>query len=318
MTDFFWTLATISLPLSLTIYLSLDFASTSKELAKKLIEVSQLSNEKQQILLSQNETLEQQVTQRTSKLHQSIHELKITQAQLEQSEQRQSQQILRLNEEVISRTEEINSMKQTLASDFHDETGNLLSAITRQASLLRMNDGYSQKGAAVIDNIIANSNQLYASSRHFLWNLNNDSNDPHKLFEYLLSFAQGFYSGFGISFSAENGLAADFPGRLLPFAPLNLIFIFKEAINNVAKHAGATEVKLQLTQQNEFFVFSLIDDGNWKEPDKNVAHHGLHNMEKRCAQNRFHFSIYHPGNSGTRVDIGAPFVMKPIPASDAI
>ena len=86
LTDFFWIVASISVPLSIIIYFAVDFASTSKELAKKLTEVEQLSTEKQQILLSQNETLELQVTQRTFQLNQSLQELKSTQAQLIQSE----------------------------------------------------------------------------------------------------------------------------------------------------------------------------------------------------------------------------------------
>ena len=84
--DLQWAIAIASNPLCLVIYISLDFASTSKKLGKKLAEVQQLSTEKQQILLSQNETLEQQITQRTSQLNKSLQELKSTQAQLIQSE----------------------------------------------------------------------------------------------------------------------------------------------------------------------------------------------------------------------------------------
>ncbi|MEP6684935.1 MAG: hypothetical protein ABJA35_16800, partial [Parafilimonas sp.] len=73
-------------PLSLAIYLGYDFAKTSQSLRQKLSEVEQLSNEKQQILSAQNETLEKQVTERTTELNQSLENLKSTQAQLIQSE----------------------------------------------------------------------------------------------------------------------------------------------------------------------------------------------------------------------------------------
>ena len=73
-------------PLSLAIYLGYDFGKTSQSLRQKLTEVEQLSNEKQQILSAQNETLEKQVQERTSALNQSLQELKSTQAQLIQSE----------------------------------------------------------------------------------------------------------------------------------------------------------------------------------------------------------------------------------------
>jgi signal transduction histidine kinase len=72
--------------LSLAIYLGYSFGVTSQSLRKKLNEVEQLSIEKQQILSTQNETLERQVKERTAALNQSLTDLKSTQAQLIQSE----------------------------------------------------------------------------------------------------------------------------------------------------------------------------------------------------------------------------------------
>jgi len=84
--DLLYHFSVMCVPVSLSIYLSREFAFTSKELEKKLSQVEQLSAEKQQILMSQKETLEQQVTERTSALKQSLSELKSTQAQLIQQE----------------------------------------------------------------------------------------------------------------------------------------------------------------------------------------------------------------------------------------
>ena len=73
-------------PVGLAIYIGYSFGTTSQSLRQKLIEVEQLSNEKQQILALQNETLEKQVTERTAELNFSLLELKSTQSQLIQSE----------------------------------------------------------------------------------------------------------------------------------------------------------------------------------------------------------------------------------------
>jgi adenylate cyclase len=61
-------LAVFSLPLSISAYLAARFAHTNKELAEQLKNVETLSLEKQNILESQNEILEQQVTVRTKEL----------------------------------------------------------------------------------------------------------------------------------------------------------------------------------------------------------------------------------------------------------
>ena len=76
----------ICVSVSFSIYLAREFAFTSKDLEQKLEEVQQLSQDKQQILATQNETLERQVNERTSQLNQSLENLKATQTQLIQKE----------------------------------------------------------------------------------------------------------------------------------------------------------------------------------------------------------------------------------------
>jgi two-component system NtrC family sensor kinase len=77
----------------ITIYVAVNFTRKSKNLEVQLVEIEKLSKdnlkkeqEKQELLASQNEMLEKQVTERTSALQQSFAELKSTQSQLIQSE----------------------------------------------------------------------------------------------------------------------------------------------------------------------------------------------------------------------------------------
>ena len=83
---YLFVLAHLSIPLAVSIYLGYEFARTNRSLRQKLNEVSILSQEKQQMLAEQNETLEKQVTERTSQLKKSLEDLRSAQAQLIQSE----------------------------------------------------------------------------------------------------------------------------------------------------------------------------------------------------------------------------------------
>ena len=80
-------------PLTLALHLAWEFSTANKVLKMKLVQVEQLSHEtlqqeqeKQHLLATQNETLELQVTERTTELSQSLAELRTTQAQLIQKE----------------------------------------------------------------------------------------------------------------------------------------------------------------------------------------------------------------------------------------
>ncbi|MDX2071825.1 MAG: ATP-binding protein [Haliscomenobacter sp.] len=73
----FFDLNFLCVPISVSIYLGYDVSLTNISLAQKLIEVETLSVEKQAILSTQNETLEQQVAERTAELSSKNRELEI-------------------------------------------------------------------------------------------------------------------------------------------------------------------------------------------------------------------------------------------------
>ena len=91
--NLFLVFSGLSIPITTSIYLGLNFGFISNTLKQKLNEVNELSQknleqekEKQQILYVQNETLEKQVSERTGQLSKSLEELKSTQSQLIQAE----------------------------------------------------------------------------------------------------------------------------------------------------------------------------------------------------------------------------------------
>lgn len=217
----------------------------------------------------------------------------------------QQQKIGLLDEAVKHRTDQLNTMRQAMAADFHDETGNVLAAITRQAALLELQLQQQPEVLPILKNIIDNSNRLYASSKDFLWDLNNQSDNPEVLFHYLIAYGQQYYNQFDIAFSAEIINHQPVLGQLPPLASLNLIYIFKEAMGNVIKHAGATEVTIELVQAAQAVTYALQDNGRWTEPAAGAAHYGLQNMRHRCTKHHFRFGLLTaPG--GTRIEVTAP------------
>lgn len=209
-----------------------------------------------------------------------------------------------LDEAVRERTEQLNSMRQTIAADFHDQTGNMLAAISRQASMLEMKLHDQPDVLPLVETIITNSNDLYASSKDFLWSLNNDSDDPLTLFQYLTGYGQNFYNQFDIAFSA-GVTGTQQPQQLTPLTALNMIYIFKEAMSNVVKHSGADEVIMSMDYGTDQVTYTLTDNGQWKDADPSVAHYGLGNMERRSRQSGFTYALENNA-PGTQVTIGLP------------
>ncbi len=214
----------------------------------------------------------------------------------------QDEQIDLLDEAVRKRTDQLSRMRQTIATDFHDHTGNMLAAINRQAAMLELEFSGNMEAMVFVRSIIDNSNGLYASSKDFLWTLNHDSDSPATLFQYLTGYGQRFYNQFDISFSVESKGDQRESGQLDPFAALNLIYIFKEAMTNVIKHTAADEVLMTMEFSGDAVHYVLSDNGQWKQASDDKIHYGLNNMKRRAAQSGFEFLLTHD-QEGTRIAV---------------
>jgi signal transduction histidine kinase len=76
----------LSFPFGYVVYISMRFREIILEVKESAAQLVMISDEKKELIADQNEMLEQQVTERTSELHQSLQDLKATQKQLIQSE----------------------------------------------------------------------------------------------------------------------------------------------------------------------------------------------------------------------------------------
>ena len=90
----------------------------------------------------------------------------------------------------------------------------------------------------------------------------------------------------------------------------NLYLIFKEALNNAAKHAQATSVNVAIGYRNNRLRMTIADDGKGL-PDMNGpsgAHggNGLRNMRKRAEEMKAELRIAGKPDQGTTVDLSIP------------
>jgi signal transduction histidine kinase len=82
-----------------------------------------------------------------------------------------------------------------------------------------------------------------------------------------------------------------------------LFLVVKEALNNIARHARATEVRLRITATENEVAIVIQDNGRGFEnaPD-NGSCDGLRNMRQRMEEIGGNFLLASRPGSGTRVE----------------
>ena len=194
-------------------------------------------------------------------------------------------------------------VRNQIASDLHDEVGSNLNSIAIFVELLRKKVG--QENAAllpILDRITNNSAETVSLMRDTVWAINPANDSTEKLLEKMRSFGIEILSAKGVAFDFQSSI--DAKKNELPMEQRrNLYLIYKEAINNIAKHAQATKANCTITQQQAAIHIMITDNGVGFDTLKTFEGNGLNNFKLRAQDNDLSVQIISQPQQGTAVSI---------------
>jgi signal transduction histidine kinase/ligand-binding sensor domain-containing protein len=192
-----------------------------------------------------------------------------------------SQQKIKKQLRGFEKQQAINAERNRISRDMHDEIGSGLTHIALLSELVGTQHKTNQAIKNDVGSIAISARQLVTSMSEIIWALNPQNDDVADLLSYTREQMQHTFLPFGIT------LVIDFPEQL-PQLKLsneqrrNLYLVTKEALNNVLKHSGATNVRLSAGFSGDELKMSVCDNGKGlaDTPIKTNGN-GLKNMRKR-------------------------------------
>ncbi|MDW8310092.1 MAG: two-component regulator propeller domain-containing protein, partial [Verrucomicrobiales bacterium] len=167
--------------------------------------------------------------------------------------------------ERAERQRAIERERSRIARDIHDDLGASLTRITMLCQTARADLHRPEQAAEDLDRIYGTARELTRALDEIVWAVNPRHDTLDSLANYLGRFAQDYLRPAGVR------CRLDIPVHLPPW-PLtaevrhNLFLAFKEALNNVLKHAAATEVRLTLALEPNGFRLTVEDNGRGFAP----------------------------------------------------
>ena len=147
-----------------------------------------------------------------------------------------------------------------IARDIHDDLGASLTRISLLSQPTRGEAEDAETAAESLAQIHSTARDLTHAMGEVVWAVNPEHDTFDSLANYISHYAQSFLRLAGIRCRLELPMQ-------LPQQPLsaevrhNLFLAFKEALNNVVKHAGASEVRISLTPGRSGFELLVADNG---------------------------------------------------------
>lgn len=154
----------------------------------------------------------------------------------------------------------VERLRMKLSSDLHDEVSGLLSGIAMQTDVLQMlaSDDKSKSRLQTIGEV---SRKAMSKMSDVIWSIDSRKDRVEDLLNRMQEHADDILLPMDIKYDFEvNKIESN---QKMPFnIRQDLYFIYKEAINNVAKHSNASKVFIRLGNNGANFELSVKDNGN--------------------------------------------------------
>ena len=208
--------------------------------------------------------------------------------------------------QLAERRREIEQERARVAHDLHDDLGSRLTEVNMLAALVKSPTTSPDEKERYLSEITEAARQMVTSLDEIVWAVNPRNDTIASLASYFGSYSQrlldlaGIVCGLDI---AEN----------LPEHPLDtkfrqeIFFAFKEALNNVMRHAAATRVWLRISVEADRLIVEVADNGHGFDPHKRQAgDDGIANMDERLKLLNGQCEVVSDPQMGTTVRFTAP------------
>jgi signal transduction histidine kinase/ligand-binding sensor domain-containing protein len=243
---------------------------------------------------------------------------------------------MRRRVEGLERQRAIEHERARIAHDIHDDLGAQLTRISMLSDSVRGEVAGPAEALGNLDRIYDTARDATRAMDEIVWAVNPKHDTLESLASYLEKFALDFLDAAGIRCRLDFPLT--FPAWTLTTEVRHNVFLaFKEAFNNVARHAQASEVHVSLEVADAKFTVTVEDNGRGcfrgveihssdssipaDDATLHVAHaipdpariaggNGLENMSRRLSEIGGRFEIKSTPRHGTMVRFEVPKAKK--------
>jgi signal transduction histidine kinase len=189
--------------------------------------------------------------------------------------------------------------RNRISADMHDDLGAGMTTIRLYSELAKTK--LINNPIPEIEKISSSANELLGKMNAIIWSMSSSNDSLGNMIAYIRSYALEYFEDTGIN------CKIDIPQKLPNIEVVgeirrNVFLVVKEALNNILKHAKATEVSIKLVRVEDGLTLYIHDNGKGIDLDKlRQFGNGLKNMKKRMADIAVEFSI--ENNNGTLITL---------------
>jgi signal transduction histidine kinase len=198
-----------------------------------------------------------------------------------------------------------------IARDIHDDLGAQVTQLVLLGEVAQREHPETSLARTQFNEICSLARELSHGMDEVVWAVNARRDTLRDFANYVCKYAQVFLNPTEVRCRLD--VEPDLPPTWFDL-PLrrNLFLAVKEALNNAAKHSGATELFLRIHRANGSLVVIVEDNGRGFDPEKlSGERNGMANMTQRMAEIRGQCEMDAAPGAGCRLKFTAPISSQP-------
>ncbi len=193
-----------------------------------------------------------------------------------------------------------------IAMDLHDDLGANLSSIVMLSEVLQQDsNSTSVEIAERLARIASISRESVDSLSDIVWSINPEKDCLGDLTQRMRRLADDLCAARNLEFNFQADVK-DQALKLKTETRRELILIFKECINNIAKHSNCTLVKVVFQQQPEYLCLKISDNGKGIDSAAVQTGNGLKSLCQRARKLGGRLEITSENGCGTVMSLKLP------------
>jgi signal transduction histidine kinase len=187
-----------------------------------------------------------------------------------------------------------------IAHDIHDDIGARVTQISLLSAMAHSNQSLPEKARLDFNQISEMSRDLISALYETVWAVNPENDNLDALGTYLCQMSNQMCEQSQLACRLD---IQDLPKDILVSSQVrhNITLAVKESLNNVIKHAKATEVVVRINFEKMLLIISVQDNGCGFVTVNNAAGNGLKNIKSRLESIGGSSSIESQPGRGTTV-----------------
>lgn len=196
----------------------------------------------------------------------------------------------------------VERMRNKIAGDLHDDIGSALSSISISSAIGKQQAANNETVQRTLNDIGETSRSMIDNMGDIVWSINPKNDRFDQVLSRMRHFGEALLSPLGVTFSFEANIDNQ-QLRLTMEQRKELYLFFKEAIHNIAKHAQAKTVIVNIHLDGRLLDLNVSDDGRGFTPGNGSNGNGLQTMKRRAAALKGTLTIDSATGTGTRLHL---------------